>query len=224
MSTWKYSFSSAICLTLLLAGLSTTCPAEEKPSGKKEAEWIPLFDGKTLNGWKKTNFGGPGEVSVEDGAMVIEMSAPLNGVTMTEEAFKKLPKGNYEIKLQAQRALGGDFFVGLTVPVKDAHCSLIMGGWGGGVIGISSLNGYDASENETTTYATFEKGKWYDVRMKVTDKKIVVWLDDEEVINVDIEDSKISTRIEVDLSTPVGLATFETTAKIRNFMMRPLSE
>src|SRR5690606_26771470 len=118
-----------------------------------------------------------------------------------------LPKINYEISLEARRVLGGDFFVGLTIPVKEAYCSLIMGGRGGGVIGISSLDGYDASENETTTYHAFKNDQWYKVRLQVTDKQIRVWQDDEKMVDVDISDKRINTRLEVGLSEPLGLAT-----------------
>ncbi|MCG6156892.1 3-keto-disaccharide hydrolase [Rubinisphaera margarita] len=212
--------------TLLLLTLPfSLAAADDQPAeGKKNAKAISLIKGDKLDGWQKTQFGGPGEVSVKEGVLTIEMGSPLNGVTITEEAFKKLPKVNYEMRLEAKRELGGDFFVGLTFPVKDQHCSLIMGGWGGGVIGISSIDGYDASENESTTYATFENGKWYNIRLQVTDNRITVWLDDEEMVDVDIEERRLDTRIEVDLSKPLGLSSFETTAKIRDFKIRPLSE
>src|SRR5690606_25452467 len=104
-----------------------------------------LFDGKTLAGWKVTDFAGHGEVHVKDGVLRIEMGAGLGGVTYTNP----VPKLDYEVTLQARKIAGGDFFCGLTVPVRDSHCTLIVGGWGGGLVGISSIDGMDASENET---------------------------------------------------------------------------
>src|SRR4051812_35696680 len=58
----------------------------------KAADWKPLFDGKTLRGWKVTDFAGHGEVTVEPNirsdpktagapAMVFDMGAVLTGVT-----------------------------------------------------------------------------------------------------------------------------------------------
>jgi hypothetical protein len=119
---------------------------EEKPkaSDSKKADkdgWKQLFNGKDLEGWKITNFGGEGEVYVENGEVVITQGADLSGIHTEQE----IPKVDYEIQFEAQRAAGSDFFAGLTFPVKDSHCSLILGGWGGGVCGISSLNGMDAS-------------------------------------------------------------------------------
>ena len=49
----------------------------------------------------------------------------------------EIPKINYEVALDAMRVSGSDFFCGLTVPVNDSFCSLIVGGWGGGLGGVS---------------------------------------------------------------------------------------
>ena len=81
----------------------------------------------------------------------------MTGINWTN----RVPKVNYEVTLDAMRVTGSDFFCGLTVPVSDSFCTLIVGGWGGSLVGISSLDGQDASENETTKFFNFEQGKWY---------------------------------------------------------------
>lgn len=215
------------CLVVPVASIFSSPVSAEKPAAQKDKKdccekWISLFDGKTLKGWTKTKFGSEADILVEDNVLVIEMGSPLTGVTITPDAFKPLPKINYEMSLKAKRHLGGDFFVALTFPVNDDCCSLILGGWGGSVVGLSNLDGYDASENESTTYHQFKNGTWYDVRLEVKKDTIQVWLDKESVIKINITDKDISTRIEVGLSHPVGLATFETTAHIRDFKVRPL--
>jgi hypothetical protein len=48
---------------------------------------------------------------------------------------------NYEIKLEAKKVTGNDFFCGMTFPVGDSFCSFIVGGWGGPVVGLSSIDG-----------------------------------------------------------------------------------
>ena len=97
------------------------------------------------------------------------------------------------------------------------------GGWGGGLTGISSLNGFDASENATTGYQEFRNEKWYKIRVRVEPKRIQCWIDDKQVVDQEIEEgAKVDTRIEVDASKPLGLATYETEAAIRNFEIRPL--
>ncbi|MEO7298675.1 MAG: DUF1080 domain-containing protein, partial [Verrucomicrobiota bacterium] len=113
-----------------------------------------LFNGKDLSGWKKTDFGGHGEISVQDGEIRIEMGAELTGINWTNAEV--LPKINYEIELDAMKRQGSDFFCGLTIPFSNSFCSFIVGGWGGGVVGISSVNGADASENDTSRNLFFE--------------------------------------------------------------------
>lgn len=201
-----------------------TVPEKEpvaKENDAKKQKWIKLFDGKTTKGWKTTKFGGEGEVEVKDGLLTVGIGNPLSGVTSTH---KDLPKINYELRLETQRMMGSDFFCGLTFPVKDKCCSLILGGWGGGVIGISSIDGFDAAENETTDYRAFKSKQWYKVRLIVTEKKLLAWLDKDEIVDVDLEDKKLSVRVEVELSKPLGLATFETQAGYRNIEIRKLSD
>ena len=197
--------------------------AEDKPSlpAADKDGWRALIDAKTLKNWKSTNFGGEGDVTVENGVLTMKAGEPLTGVTW---AGAELPQVDYEIELEAERVEGSDFFCALTVPVKDSACSLVLGGWGGSVIGISSINGFDASENETTDYHSFDSGKWYKVKMKVTDTKIEAWLDRTQIANVDYSDKKISVRIEVEVSRPLGISTFHTTGAIRNMKLRELKK
>ena len=188
---------------------------------KKDRNVLTLFDGKTLKGWKSTNFGGEGEVSVSDGAIVMEFGADMTGVTWKDE--KVLPKINYEVSFEGKRIDGGDFFCGLTFPVKKSHCSLILGGWGGGVCGLSCLNGQSANENETTHYKEFKNGDWYKVRIRVLDGRIRTWVNGKEVIDVDTTDTKISIRSECDLSRPLGFATWQTSGAVRKIQIRRLT-
>ncbi|MCA9033564.1 MAG: DUF1080 domain-containing protein [Planctomycetaceae bacterium] len=204
--------------TLTAEPTDLVAPKDEKPAAGKDDGWKMLFNGKDLTDWKVTNFGGEGDVFVEDGAMVITQGAELSGAH-TEQ---KIPKINYEIQYEAQRSAGSDFFAGLTFPVADASCSLILGGWGGGVCGLSSLDGMDASENETTSYREFEKGKWYKIRLIVTDKRIDAWVDDDHMVEVETEGRRISVRFEMERSKPLGFATWQTTGRIRNARIRSL--
>jgi hypothetical protein len=190
-------------------------------SGKDtQPGWQPLFDGKTLTNWQSTTFGGQGAVKVEDGQIVLEMGGgDLTGITWTGP---ELPATNYEIALQAMRVDGNDFFAGVTFPVADSFCSLILGGWGGTVVGLSSINGMDASENDTTESIAFDSGRWYDVRIRVTPAKIEAWLDERQIVDQDIRGRKISTRVEVDLSQPLGIAAYRTKSALRDIRLRRL--
>ena len=183
-----------------------------------EPKWQPLFDGKTLDGWKVVEFGGDGDVEVKDGQVILGMGESLTGITWAKE--EGLPRSNYEIELEAMRVDGIDFFCGLTFPVIDSHCSFICGGWAGTVVGLSSIDGMDASENETTKYVTFKKGQWYKIRVRVSDDNISCWIDDKQLVDQSTKDRKLTTRNEVNLSQPLGISAWQTKAALRNIRWR----
>ena len=199
-------FFAAVCA----AGQETAAP--KPPAG----DWRPMFDGKSLDGWKETPFTAHGPVRVENGTMVLG-SGYMTGVNWTG----KLPTSNYEIRLEASRMQGSDFFAGITFPVGDSFCTWINGGWGGQVVGLSSLDEMDASENETSSTMEFEKGRWYALRLRVTDRYIAAWIDEEEVIYVELGQRTISLRFgEIELSKPFGIASYSTTAGLRKIEYR----
>ncbi len=182
-------------------------------------DWTPLFDGKTLKGWKDPNFPGGGEAHVEKGELVIEMGEMLSGITWSND----VPRMNYELTLDAKKIQGSDFFCGLTFPVGTNSVTLIMGGWGGAVVGISSIDHMDASDNETTDYIRFDDEKWYRVSVKVTKPKIEVWLDAEKIVDVEIEGRRLGMRPgDIELNMPLGLATFQTSSAFRNLKYRKI--
>jgi len=195
-------------------------PAPQPADALEAGQEISLFDGSTLGQWKSTDFGGQGEVHVKDGAIYMEMGNYMTGITWTGPVVRM----DYEITLDAMRAQGNDFFCGLTFPVGENPCTLILGGWGGSLCGLSSLDRFDASENETTRMMTFETGKWYHVRLRVVPNRIQAWVDDEGLVDVDITGRKIDVRIEVELSKPLGIATYSTTGAIRNIRLKKLPE
>jgi hypothetical protein len=182
-------------------------------------EWVSLFDGKSLQGWKEADFRGRGTVRVEKGAMVLEAGDPMTGVNCTAP----LPKVNYEVRFEAAKIKGGDFFASLTFPVGDSYATWVLGGWGGDIVGISSLDDRDASENETRTYFEFEPGKWYSMRLQVREDKIVASIDNESVVNVGIAGRQVGLRPgEISKSIPFGFASYRTAGSIRKVEYRTL--
>jgi hypothetical protein len=114
---------------------ATLPPGAGQPPAPFEGEgWQTMFDGQSLSGWRETPFAGHGEVHCQAGLIVLNMGDPFTGINWTNT----FPKLNYEVALDAMRLMGSDFFCGLTVPVGTNCCSLIVGGWGGSLLGISS--------------------------------------------------------------------------------------
>src|SRR5437764_14797502 len=116
---WARSLAE-ISFTLMLCFSSVADEPQAATGG-----WQSLFDGKTLAGWKVTDFGGEGEVTVEEGQIILHMGQPLTGITI--KAGDKLPTDNFEISLQAMKRKGDDFFCALTFPVRDSHASCVIG-------------------------------------------------------------------------------------------------
>ncbi|MBI4889837.1 MAG: DUF1080 domain-containing protein [Acidobacteria bacterium] len=197
---------SPAALVLLAASLQTAPPA-----------WQPMFDGKTLDGWKIAGYTNPGEIKAENGTLLLKHGNPLTGVNYT----KDFPKTDYEVRFEAMRDQGNDFFASLTFPVGDSFATWVLGGWGGDIVGISSIENWDASENETRVYQSFTNGRWYKFRLKVTAEKIQAWIDDERIINVEIAGRVVSLRPgPIKISTPFGFASYNTTGVLRSIEYR----
>lgn len=183
-------------------------------------EWRALFDGRSLAGWKEVMFHRRGQVEVRDGAMVLGKGA-MTGVAWLGE----FPKSDYEIRFEAARLEGKDFFAAITFPVKDSFCTWVCGGWDGTVVGLSNVDGYDASENETSTNRDFETGRWYVFRLAVSGKRIQAWIGESMVVDVDLTVSVVSLRFDdIDLCKPLGFASYATAGGIRKVEYRKTTE
>jgi len=225
MKIWKLIF-----LLLILSACNSGQKKESQQTQEKQDATLPaksqdmtqdgasLFDGKTLDGWEITSFGTEGPVLVSEGNIVLNFGDGCTGVTYT----KPFPKVDYEVSLDAMKVSGNDFFCGMTFPVKDTYCSFIVGGWGGPVVGLSTIDGKDGSENSTKILMNFEHKTWYHIRLQVTDAKIMAWIDDKQVIDFTIDDHTIDIRPEVNLSRPFGICSWNTTAALRNIWLKKL--
>ena len=218
-----------ILLFLFVSWINTNC--RQRPAalsgaiekvGQNNNAQVPgakrLFDGETLANWEITNFGTQGEVYISDGEIVLSMGDGCTGITWTDS----FPQTNYELSLEAQRVMGTDFFCGLTFPVKDDFCTFIVGGWAGAVVGLSTIDGKDASENETTTLMRFNKNEWYKIKLRVTSEKVETWINEEKIVNFPYQGRNLGIRPEVELSCPMGIATWQTTGAVRNIYLRML--
>ena len=179
-----------------------------------------LFNGTDLDGWEITDFAGGGAIEVKDGEIHIAMGELISGINLAHE---NIPRTNYELSSEAMKLDGNDFFCGLTFPVGDTFASFIPGGWGGTVVGLSSIDGMDAAENETATFKNFKNNQWYRFRVRVTPVKIQCWVDDEMVVDLLLEDRAIALRAgPIELSVPIGITSFQTVARIRNIRLQPI--
>lgn len=199
--------------------MSVFCCDVAGQARSEDSGWKRMFDGASLKGWRETPFSGRGKVQVENETIVLGTGF-LTGITWTGE----FPKFNYEVRMEAMRVAGSDFFAGVTFPVHDSFCSWINGGWGGMVVGLSSLDDMDASENDTSTRRNFESGRWYALRLRVTEDRIQAWIDGEAVIDAYIGNRDVGLRPgEIELSAPFGIASYSTVARLRKIEYREIS-
>ena len=195
---------------VLLAGVPFLIPGVLRAAPPQS-----LFDGKTLGLWKPVNFGGEGAVTVTDGAIRLERGNDLTGVVWTG----KVPGTDFRVSMEARRLDGTDFFCAVTVPVAGSHCSFVVGGWGGGVVGFSSLDGLDASENETSRGMRLDDQRWYRIAVDVTPTHIRGLIDNEVVAEAALAGREVDVRIEMLPCRPLGIASWRTTSEIRALVL-----
>ena len=196
---------------IMLAGLVVTGCGRDK-AAVIENPWIEMRDD-----WEGISGG------------EVDTGEPLRigwGESLTAVKWQgEVPKAPFELKLMAKRVNGTDFFCAVTFPVRDGSDSvtLVIGGWGGGLVGISSIDGKDASDNETTSYHKFETDVWYRVRLVCEGERIQAWINGEKVVDVDTTGKELSLREgSISECAPFGLATWQTTGVIRNARWRGL--
>jgi hypothetical protein len=204
-----------IALVVCLGPLAAEQPGKGEPQAKS------LFDGKSLDGWKAADYYGAGKVHVKDGVLFIDKGQVMTGATYVRGDF---PKMDYEVTFEAKKLAGNDFFATTTFPVGDSFCSLVVGGWSGPVVGLSSIDSVDASTNETRKDMEFKNDQWYRIRIRVSAKRIEAWIDAEKVVDLDTTDRRISIRIECAACKPFGIATYETAGAVRDIKVRALTE
>ena len=181
------------------------------------AEPRSLFNGKDLSGWKAADIWGNGKVEVlSNGVISCGLGKSLTGIAYTNS----FPTMSYEVKMEAMRKEGYDFFVAMTLPVESNACTVVIGGWGGGLCGISSINFLDAAENQYSAGLVLKSDIWYTLRVRVTPGLLEVFLNDTlYTAKVKFESSSVFTLragSDIDKTLPFGLATYETHALWRN--------
>lgn len=198
-------------------------PTPATPATVRPGRSLSLFDGVTLGGWreaKEDDFVSHGELSVKDGSIVLGQGYPYTGIRWEGD----FPRENFEVTVEAKRLKDRDIFCGLTVPVGKSNVTLVLGGWGDSVVGLSNVDHCNASENETTAGMSFKNDQWYEVRLRVTADAILAWIDGEQVVDLKREGHTFTIYEQLHVIRPLGFFTWETEAALRNINMKRLPE
>jgi len=185
-------------------------------------EWKLLAD-EFASSWQAAGIAEEGRVTIKGGEITLDVGQPMTGARFTAWQSAKLPRSRYEIEFEAMRVEGNDFFGSVTFPVKDSHVTLIIGGWGGTLVGISSIDDLDASENTTMGNAFFKNNEWHKVRVEVRNEDLRVWIGGKLFVNTSIKGRKLGLRAgDIEKCAPFGFTTYATRARVRGVVVRRL--
>ena len=208
-------------VAVAVGGRSRVEPSAVAPFAGKPGEWVSLFDGKTLTGWRVADEGDyatHGKVGADAGKIVLASGKPRTGIAWTGG----VPTVDYEISLEATRVAGEADFCSVVFPVGFLRCTLIVGGYGGRVVGLDEVDGRGADQNPTTRRMDFERGRWYRVRLRVTQARIEAWVDGGKTVDIERAGHEFNLKpVFVPLS-PLGVDAYRTTAALRNIRLRRL--
>ncbi|MEZ6013799.1 MAG: DUF1080 domain-containing protein [Planctomycetota bacterium] len=168
------------------------------------------------SGFEETAFGGEGLASIDANRIELEPGVPLSGVTWTGA----LPSAPYELEVEFTKRFGNDFPCAITFPVAGSWLTLVLGGWGGTVCGLSSLDGEDAARNDTRFVRAFAPGARVLARLEVDEAAVRAWLDGELVVDVALAGRAVGVRPEMLPSRPLGLAAFATSTVVHRVAWR----
>ncbi len=186
------------------------------------SEWKLLSD-EFAPAWKASGIPEEGKVLIHDGEITLQPGQPMTGVRFDAWKSAGLPITRYAIEYEAMRVEGNDFFGTVTFPVNDSHVSLIVGGWGGTLVGISSIDDMDAGENNTRGNAYFENNRWHKVRIEVRDDDLQAWINDKLFVNTSIKGRRLGLRTgDIEKCVPFGFASYTTQSRIRGVLIRRL--
>jgi hypothetical protein len=247
---WMHAMRLLLPITFVFAALLPAC-GQTPAAAEKKPEVKTVSDFKD---WKQQDTGPEAKVEIKPelaepnpakdakpvelnadakkaGVLILKAGAPFCAVKY-EGKEELLARTGYEISWDAMRVEGSDFFSALTFPVlkknskgEDINASLVTGGWGGWVVGISSVGHQFASENETTRSYEFETGRWYRFTVQVTPQVIRCLIGGKEQFKLDTRDKTLSMHpSEIQKCEPLGFSTYQTTGAIRNVQIRALKD
>ena len=215
---WLLNFVPLCLLPLCLQACS-----EGEP--EKAAKRWALFEAPLVGKWQDTKIEGGGEIQRETDGFTLKEGTPMTGNVFPTWEQDGLPLINYRLTYEAMRVSGSDFFGSVTFPVgsRERCVTFVLGGWGGAQVGISSIDGADASQNTTGSSVKFEEGRWYRIRIEVQDESLRVWLDDRPLVSFNPKGRQLHLRgADIEKCVPLGFATFGTEGRVRACVVEKL--
>jgi len=162
-----------------------TAPAASYAWGQESSDWFPLFDGKTLNGWKPSEH--EGTFKVVDGQIVAHgershlfYSGPVHGADFRNFEFsaeiKTMPNANSGVYFHTTFQASGFPAAGFEVQVENnppvSTTGYVERKKTGSLYGVRNF------------YKTFAKnGEWFRMSILVRGKQVQTWINDMLVVD-----------------------------------------
>ena len=163
----------------------------------QDPDWVPLFDGKSLEGWEQKN--GTATYAVEDGCIVGKTAeGSPNSFLATKKSYV-----DFELKLEVQvdDALNSGIQI-RSQSKPDVNNGVVHGpqveisvdGNAGFIFGESLKTGWLSEDrNDPAARAAFKKGEWNRYRVLAKGKSIKTWVNDVPVADLVDEKSGMSS-------------------------------
>lgn len=235
--------------TFIVAVSASSCLAGDLPCtvAPADPDFIPIFDGKSLDGWKvsgKTGHGTGGKWVVKDGAIVGSQDTPGNGgIILTQEQY-----GDFEVSLEMGNDYGPDSGLFLR-STEDGRCyqamidyhnnGNIMGVYGEGIGAFAARNFRTLGQpNEIRTedyppfpapftpeqYRQLWKPKWNHVKARITGNPptIHTWINGVKVMEWTDTEKRLPDRGAIGLQVHGGGDFTKQFVRYRNIKVRRL--
>ena len=174
------------CITLIFGLLLVTSVR----AADAEKEFLPLFDGKTLDGWKQ--HGGKAKYAVEDGA-IVGTSVPntSNSFLCTEKTY-----GDFilELEFRGDSALNSGVQIRSEVNANDrvfgyqVEIDPSARAWSGGIYDEGRRGWLNNLKNNEPARKAFKQDEWNKFRVEAKGDSIKTWING--VAAADLNDSK----------------------------------
>ena len=181
--------------------LSTSSAGQARP---ESTEWIELFNGENLDGWRTYGEAAPRPAwVVEDGVIMLDVddstTSTTGGDLITEEQF-----GNFELELEWKIAAGGNSGIFFSVREIPGHTVAYLSGVEMQVLDNSGhVDGERPETSAGSCYALYAPeqdltrpvGEYNKVRIVVRDGRVEHWLNGSKVVEYDINSPDWADRV-----------------------------
>jgi hypothetical protein len=168
----------------------------------EDKAWVPLFDGKTLDGWIQKN--GKATYRVEDGTMVgTTAEGSPNSFLCTEGEYGDFEL-EFEVKLidnelnsgvqirsQTKPAKGDQKFGRVNGPQVEIEATWNVGAESGYIYG-EACGGWMTPKDKLVPHKIFKNGEWNKYRIVAKGPKIQTWVNGEQVSDL-VDEAKLKS-------------------------------